>query len=130
MVKGGKANGAGQSYGHNILVNTGTLNLEGGSVEGFISAVNVGTTANCFINISGSPEVNKGSTNLRLTYTGTEGAYGLMINTVNGETADYSVDQSYWSFIINGEYAMEGMNTTPITDGGQYKLEYTVYVAE
>ena len=53
-----------------------------------------------------------------------------MYNTVDGETADYSVDQSYWSFIINGEYAMEGMNTTPITDGGQYKLEYTVYVAE
>lgn len=53
-----------------------------------------------------------------------------LYNTVDGETADFSVDQSYWNFSINGESAMEGMNTTPITDGGQYKLEYTVYVAE
>lgn len=53
-----------------------------------------------------------------------------MYTTVDGETADYSVDQSYWGFYIDGEYAMEGMNTTPIVDGGQYKLEYTVYVEE
>lgn len=53
-----------------------------------------------------------------------------MYNTVDGETADYSVNQSYWGFYVDGEYAMEGMNTTPIVDGGKYKLEYTVYVAE
>ena len=53
-----------------------------------------------------------------------------MYNTVDGETADYSVDQSYWSFYVGGEYATEGMNTTPIVDGGNYKLEYTVYVEE
>ncbi len=49
---------------------------------------------------------------------------GLYI-TVDGETADYNVDQSYWSFLIGEEYAMEGMNTTAITDGGVYKLVYT-----
>ena len=53
-----------------------------------------------------------------------------MYNTVDGETTDYSKDQSYWGFFIDGEYAMEGMNTTPITEGGQYKLVYTVYVEE
>ena len=53
-----------------------------------------------------------------------------MYTTVDGETADYSVDQSYWGFYVDGEYAMEGMNTTPIVDGGKYKLEYTVYVEE
>jgi hypothetical protein len=53
-----------------------------------------------------------------------------MYTTVDGETADYSVDQSYWGFYIGGEYAMEGMNTTPIVDGAEYKLEYTVYVEE
>ncbi len=53
-----------------------------------------------------------------------------MYITVDGETADYSVDQSYWGFYVDGEYAMEGMNTTPIVDGGKYKLEYTVYVEE
>lgn len=53
-----------------------------------------------------------------------------MYNTVDGETTDYSKDQSYWGFFIDGEYAMEGMNTTPITEGSQYKLVYTVYVEE
>jgi hypothetical protein len=53
-----------------------------------------------------------------------------MYNTVDGETTDYSKDQSYWGFFIDGEYAMEGMNTTPITEGGQYKLVYTIYVEE
>ena len=53
-----------------------------------------------------------------------------MYNTVDGETTDYSKDQSYWGFFIDGKYAMEGMNTTPITEGGQYMLVYTVYVEE
>jgi len=53
-----------------------------------------------------------------------------MYNTVDGETTDYSKDQSYWGFFIGDEYAMEGMNTTPITEGAQYKLVYTVYVEE
>lgn len=52
-----------------------------------------------------------------------------LYNTVDGETADYSKDQSFWEFFINGEHAMEGMNTTDITDGAQYKLVYTIYAA-
>lgn len=50
-----------------------------------------------------------------------------LYNTVDGETSDYSKDQSYWNFFIGDEAAMEGMNTTPITDGGVYKLVYTIY---
>ena len=53
-----------------------------------------------------------------------------MYNTVDGETTDYSKDQSYWGFFIGDDYAMEGMNTTPITEGAHYKLIYTVYVEE
>ena len=49
-----------------------------------------------------------------------------MFHTVDGEKADWSVNQSYWSFIINGEIAMEGMNTTLIEDGAVYRLEYTL----
>lgn len=49
-----------------------------------------------------------------------------MYITVDGETADYSVNQSYWGFFIGEEYAMEGMNTTAITDGAVYKLVYTI----
>ena len=50
-----------------------------------------------------------------------------LYNTVDGETSDYSKDQSYWNFFIGEDAAMEGMNTTPITDGGVYKLVYTIY---
>ncbi len=57
-----------------------------------------------------------------------DGADG-MYNTVDGETADWDTDQSYWGFYIDGEYAVNGMNDTNITDGAQYRLEYTVYVA-
>ncbi len=51
--------------------------------------------------------------------------YGLMVTVVNGMTADYNVDQSYWAFYIDGEYAMTGVDSTPITEGAVYRLEYT-----
>ena len=49
-----------------------------------------------------------------------------MYITVDGETADYNVNQSYWGFFIGDDYATEGMNTTAITDGAVYKLVYTI----
>lgn len=49
-----------------------------------------------------------------------------MYNTVDGETADYSVDGGYWAFYVGEEYAMQGMDDTPVTDGGSYKLVYTI----
>ena len=56
---------------------------------------------------------------------GEEGAYGLYVKVVNGMTADFDVDQSYWAFYINGEYAMSGVDTTAITEGEVYQLVYT-----
>ena len=53
--------------------------------------------------------------------------YGLYFNTVNGETADYSVDQSYWALSKDGEYLMTGASSTKIADGEHYELTYTVY---
>jgi hypothetical protein len=57
--------------------------------------------------------------------SGQEGAYGLYIKSVNGITADYDVDQAYWAFNINGEYAMTGVDTTEIAEGTTYQLVYT-----
>ena len=56
--------------------------------------------------------------------SGEEGAYGLYIKTVNGITADYDVDQSYWAFYIDGEYAMTGVDGTKIDESARYTLEY------
>ena len=46
---------------------------------------------------------------------------------VDGEEALWNeTTQAYWSLLINGEYAMQGMDTTPIVDGDVYNLEYTL----
>jgi hypothetical protein len=57
---------------------------------------------------------------------GTEGPYGIMIDTVDGETASWDADQSYWAVYIGSEYATTGIDQIPIEDGGSYKLEYTI----
>lgn len=57
---------------------------------------------------------------------GEEGPYGLMVSAVDGEIADWNVDQSYWALYIGEEYATTGVDMTPVTDGGEYKLEYTI----
>ena len=56
---------------------------------------------------------------------GEEGQFGLYIKEVNGIVADYDVDQTYWAFYINGEYAMAGVDGTEITEGATYQLERT-----
>ena len=56
---------------------------------------------------------------------GDEGQYGLYVKVVNGITADYDIDQSYWAFYINGEMAMTGVDMTLISEGNVYKLAYT-----
>lgn len=61
-----------------------------------------------------------------LTFSGTESEYGLMVDTVNGETADYSVDGAYWAFYVNGEYCMYGVDSQPVEDGDAFSIVYTV----
>ena len=57
---------------------------------------------------------------------GTEGPYGLMISTVDGELADWNVDQGYWALYIGEEYATTGVDTTPIHAGDSFRLVYTI----
>jgi hypothetical protein len=38
-----------------------------------------------------------------------QGGDDLFLSTVNGETPDYSVDQTFWAFIVNGSFASVGM---------------------
>ena len=57
---------------------------------------------------------------------GEEGPYGLMISTVDGETADWNVDQSYWALYIGEEYATTGADGIVLTDNGEYSLVYTI----
>lgn len=54
---------------------------------------------------------------------GEEGDYGLFITRVNGIYAEYNETGTYWSFYINGEYAMTGVDKTDIVDGATYMLK-------
>ena len=54
---------------------------------------------------------------------GEEGAYGLYVKQVNGITADYDVDQTYWAFYVNGEYGMTGVDVTNIEAGATYSFK-------
>lgn len=53
---------------------------------------------------------------------GEEAEYGLYIKSVNGITADYDKDGTYWSFYVNGEYAVTGVDMTEIENGATYTL--------
>lgn len=54
---------------------------------------------------------------------GDAGPYGLYVKEVNGITADYDVDGTYWAFYVDGEYAMSGVDTTEIEDGRTYSFK-------
>ena len=53
-----------------------------------------------------------------------EGKDGLYTK-INGVTADWNVDGSYWTFYIDGQYAMTGVDDTPVDEAVIYSLVYT-----
>lgn len=60
-----------------------------------------------------------------LVVEGEEGAYGLVVSTVNGVTADYNTNGAYWAFYVDGEYCNYGVDEQPIEDGQAYQIVYT-----
>ena len=57
---------------------------------------------------------------------GNDGRYGLEMHTVDGEKADWNENKSYWALYIGEEYALTGVDSTPIADGAVFKLVYTI----
>ena len=53
---------------------------------------------------------------------GEMGTYGLYVKKVNGITADYDIDKTYWALYKNGAYSMTGVDTTKISDGEHYEI--------
>ena len=60
-----------------------------------------------------------------LTFSGTEGDFGLMVDTVNGVVADYNKNGAYWSFYVNGDYCNYGIDQQPVEDGDAFQIVYT-----
>lgn len=54
---------------------------------------------------------------------GEDGDFGLYVKTVNGITADFDTDGTYWAFYIDGEYAMTGVDQTDIAPGATYAFK-------
>ncbi len=55
--------------------------------------------------------------------SGEAGEFGLYVKTVNGITADFDKDGSYWSFYIDNGYAMTGVDKTEIVPGARYSFK-------
>lgn len=55
---------------------------------------------------------------------GEDGAYGLFVTTVDGETAD-DTKQQWWCLTKDGESVNTGVDQTPIADGEQYEFTMT-----
>lgn len=51
---------------------------------------------------------------------------GFYITAVDGEVADWSVDEGWWCFTKGGEAMMTGAEATKIADGDVYEITYTV----
>ena len=54
---------------------------------------------------------------------GEQGQYGMYIKSVLGQVLDYETDGMYWAFYVNGEYAMTGVDQTPIQADTGYMLK-------
>lgn len=54
---------------------------------------------------------------------GEEGQYGLYVKTVNGITADYDKDGTYWAFYVNDAYASLGVDATKIENNATYAFK-------
>ncbi|MBR4474724.1 MAG: hypothetical protein IKS55_13970 [Oscillospiraceae bacterium] len=57
---------------------------------------------------------------------GEESTYGLMVYTVDVETADWARDQSWWCLTKGGVWMDTGVDDTMIVDGDVYEFTYTV----
>ena len=55
---------------------------------------------------------------------GEEGAYGLFVTTVDGETADAEKEQ-WWCLTKGGQQVNTGVDSTPVEDGATYELTLT-----
>lgn len=70
--------------------------------------------------LRGAMEETKG-----LTFSGSESEYGMMVDTINGLRADYTLDGAYWAFYVGEEYCQYGIDSQPVADGESYRIVYT-----
>ena len=92
-----------------------TLNVFHG--DGTYASFNISTSSD---NLRGALEQIDG------LFAGEDSVYGLMVFTVDGETADWDRDQSWWCLTKGGEWLDTGVDDTLIEDGDHYEFTYTI----
>ena len=113
----GCGGGDGQSAGNTVVENGATI---GEGEKSFVTEV-VDADSNTVRFTVQTNEKTVGEALQKLgVIDGEEGDYGLYIKTVNGTTADFSKDNTYWAFYVDGEYAMTGADMTDAVDGTVY----------
>ena len=100
---------------------SGNVLGKGQTVFNFVVADKDGTETKFEIHTD-KPTVGEALLEVKLI-EGEDGPYGLYVKTVNGITADYDVDQTYWAFYINGEMAMTGVDATNVEAGATYSFK-------
>ncbi len=108
--------------GTTVAASGEAVELGTGSKHFSLKVVDASGEENSFI--IGTDEATVGEALQKLgLIEGEEGDYGLYVKTVNGITADYDTDGTYWAFYINGEYAMTSVDMTEITENTEYMLK-------
>ena len=78
-----------------------------------------GTTKDFTVKYSDEKTIGEALVNEGLI-SGKNDQYGLMVEVVDGKKYVYDEDGAYWAFYIDGQYAMTGVDSTPIEDGKVY----------
>lgn len=58
------------------------------------------------------------------SYEASQSSYGLYLESVNGEKADYDSDGAYWAIYVNGEYGQYSIDQQPLANGDVIELHY------
>lgn len=95
-----------------------------GAVSFYLTVTDIDETAKTYEIRTNETKLDKALTALGLV-SGEESAYGLYIKVVDGITADYDVDQTYWSLLVNGEMSMVGASSVDVVAGLRVELKKT-----
>ena len=107
---------------------------ENSAVESDVRRVGEGATVFTFTVVDGesqttvfevsTDETTVGAALLKVgLIAGEDSEYGLYVKTVNGITADYDKDGTYWAFYVNDDYASTGVDSTAIQVGDSYAFK-------
>lgn len=58
--------------------------------------------------------------------SGDDSEYGLFVTTVDGETADYAANESWWNLTKDGVSTSTGVDGCTVADGDSYGFVYTI----